>query len=86
MYDIDHNEITFSFSKRIFKNSIKKLNDNHNTINTASTKVEEFNEGIVTSDFNKVVNAGLEMKDAKNSIDSGMDSTVNKLEGKIDSD
>ena len=76
LYDENDNEITFSFEKRIFKNTVTKLNDDYNSISTAATKIEEIKEGVVTGDFNKVVNAGLNTMDAKDSIDGGTDKII----------
>jgi len=81
VYDKKHQEITYSFQRRLLKNAVFKLNNAHNVIKQAADKTEAMIKATKSGNINSMINAGMELKEVKEGIGSGTNSVVNKLTG-----
>jgi len=80
-YNKNKEEISFSTGRRALSNIFFDVADGKNPIKKTEDAIKNIKDGVAEGDFNKAVNAGLDLSDAKESIDGGTDKAVKKLEG-----
>jgi hypothetical protein len=81
VYNEKHEEVTYSFEKRLFYSALYKANEEHNLIQQGATKTKAFIKAAKSGDINGMVNTSMELKDTKEGIGIGADKVVKKVTG-----